>query len=134
MRRVSDSTQQQLGDFTSTLDEIFKGVRTVKSYNREAFENRRAKNIIDNLFRLYWQPIEPAYGASGSGTAMEVLVRLANEQGQELSPAELVRAAERYRLMGLVDRWVLQTTFTSYWASSPCAVNSGSASRRLQCS
>ena len=31
-------------------------------------------------------------------------MRLANEQGQEVSPAELVRAAERYRLMGLVDR------------------------------
>ena len=24
-----------------------------------------------------------------------------------------MRAAERYRLMGLVDRWVLQTTFTA---------------------
>ena len=44
---------------------------------------------------------------------MEVLVRLANEQGQELSVLELVRAAERYRLMGLVDRWVVQTTFTA---------------------
>jgi diguanylate cyclase (GGDEF)-like protein/PAS domain S-box-containing protein len=69
--------------------------------------------LRDNLFRLYWQPIMPAYGQTGSGPAMEVLVRLANEQGQELSPAELVRAAERYRLMGLVDRWVVQTTFTA---------------------
>jgi diguanylate cyclase (GGDEF)-like protein/PAS domain S-box-containing protein len=69
--------------------------------------------LRDNLFRLYWQPIVPAYGQSGSGPAMEVLVRLANEQGLELSPLELVRAAERYRLMGLVDRWVLQTTFTA---------------------
>ncbi len=69
--------------------------------------------LRDNLFRLYWQPIMPAYGQNGSGPAMEVLVRLANEQGLELSPLELVRAAERYRLMGLVDRWVLQTTFTA---------------------
>jgi EAL domain-containing protein (putative c-di-GMP-specific phosphodiesterase class I) len=69
--------------------------------------------LRDNQFRLFWQPIIPAYGQNGSGPAMEVLVRLANEQGQELSPQELVRAAERYRLMGLVDRWVLQTTFTA---------------------
>jgi diguanylate cyclase (GGDEF)-like protein len=69
--------------------------------------------LRDNQFRLFWQPIMPAYGQNGGGPAMEVLVRLANEQGQELSPQELVRAAERYRLMGLVDRWVLQTTFTA---------------------
>jgi diguanylate cyclase (GGDEF)-like protein/PAS domain S-box-containing protein len=69
--------------------------------------------LRDNNFRLYWQPIVPAYGTNGSGPAMEVLVRLSNEQGQELSPLELVRAAERYRLMGLVDRWVVQTTFTA---------------------
>jgi diguanylate cyclase (GGDEF)-like protein/PAS domain S-box-containing protein len=69
--------------------------------------------LRDNQFRLFWQPIMPAYGSSGGGPAMEVLVRLANEQGQELSPLELVRAAERYRLMGLVDRWVVQTTFTA---------------------
>jgi EAL domain-containing protein (putative c-di-GMP-specific phosphodiesterase class I) len=44
---------------------------------------------------------------------MEVLVRLSDERGHELAPIELVRAAERYRLMGLVDRWVVQTTFTA---------------------
>ncbi len=69
--------------------------------------------LRENTFRLYWQPIEPAYGSNGTGPTMEVLVRLANEQGQELAPIDLVRAAERYRLMGLVDRWVVQTTFTA---------------------
>ncbi|MEO6367693.1 MAG: EAL domain-containing protein [Steroidobacteraceae bacterium] len=69
--------------------------------------------LRDNLFRLYWQPIVPAYGQTGTGPSMEVLVRLANEQGQELAAIDVVHAAERYRLMGLVDRWVLQTTFTA---------------------
>jgi diguanylate cyclase (GGDEF)-like protein/PAS domain S-box-containing protein len=69
--------------------------------------------LRENTFRLFWQPIMPAWGTDESGPSMEVLVRLANETGQELSPVELVRAAERYRLMGLVDRWVVQTTFTA---------------------
>ncbi|MCC6633387.1 MAG: EAL domain-containing protein [Gammaproteobacteria bacterium] len=69
--------------------------------------------LRDNRFRLFWQPIVSAFGENGGGPAMEVLVRLADEQGQELSAGELVRAAERYRLMGLVDRWVVQTTFTA---------------------
>jgi len=55
MRRISDKTQTALGDFTTTLDEIFQGVRTVKSYNREEFEVSRARAIIENLFRLYYK-------------------------------------------------------------------------------
>jgi diguanylate cyclase (GGDEF)-like protein len=44
------------------------------------------------------------------GPAMEVLVRLRNDLGEQLVPLEFLRAAERYRLMGLIDRWVVQTT------------------------
>jgi subfamily B ATP-binding cassette protein MsbA len=55
MRKISDSTQNQLGEFTSTLDEIFQGIRTVKSYNREAFEIKRSGNIIEALFGLYYK-------------------------------------------------------------------------------
>ncbi len=55
MRKISDATQNQLGEFTSTLDETFQGVRTVKSYNREAFETARASGIIESLFRLYYK-------------------------------------------------------------------------------
>ena len=55
MRRYSDKVQVQLGDFTTTLDEVFQGVRTVKSYNREGFESMRAKGRIESLFNLYYQ-------------------------------------------------------------------------------
>lgn len=55
MRRLSDKTQNELGDFTTTLDEIFGGVRTVKSYNREDFEIGRARGIIESLFSLYYK-------------------------------------------------------------------------------
>jgi diguanylate cyclase (GGDEF)-like protein/PAS domain S-box-containing protein len=68
--------------------------------------------LKDNRFRLYTQVIVPAHGEDG-GPAMEVLVRLQDETGHELAPAEFMRAAERYRLMGLVDRWVVQTTLAA---------------------
>jgi len=55
VRKISEKTQNQLGDFTVTLDEIFQGVRTVKSYNREAFETRRAKTIIETLSGLFFK-------------------------------------------------------------------------------
>src|SRR5580692_11663589 len=68
--------------------------------------------LKENRFHLYHQVIVPAHGEE-SGPAMEVLVRLQDENGNELAPAEFMRAAERYRLMGLVDRWVVQTTLAA---------------------
>ena len=68
--------------------------------------------LKENRFQLYHQIIVPTHGTNG-GPAMEVLLRLRDENGQELPPAEFMRAAERYRLMGLVDRWVVQTTFAA---------------------
>ena len=69
--------------------------------------------LKDNRFQLYHQPIVPAYGTNGGGPAMEVFVRLQDESGHEVPPSEFVRAAERYRLMSLVDRWVVQTTLAA---------------------
>ena len=69
--------------------------------------------LKDNRFQLYHQPIVPAYGQDGGGPAMEVLVRLQDEAGHEVPPSEFVKAAERYRLMSLVDRWVVQTTLAA---------------------
>lgn len=69
--------------------------------------------LKENRFHLYCQPIVPAFGDDTGGPAMEVLVRLQDESGHDVPPSEFVRAAERYRLMGLVDRWVVQTTFAA---------------------
>jgi|SRR5580658_2485005 diguanylate cyclase (GGDEF)-like protein/PAS domain S-box-containing protein len=68
--------------------------------------------LKENRFHLYHQVIVQAPGVSG-GPAMEVLVRLRDEAGHELPTADFIRAAERYRLMGLVDRWVVQTTLAA---------------------
>ena len=69
--------------------------------------------LKESRFQLYYQPIVPAYGTDGGGPAMEVLVRLQEDNGHQIPPAEFVRAAERHRLMGLVDRWVVQTTLAA---------------------
>lgn len=58
-------------------------------------------------FCLYAQPII----ATGANTAarphFELLVRMRNEQGALISPGAFIPAAERYDLMHMVDRWVL---------------------------
>jgi diguanylate cyclase (GGDEF)-like protein/PAS domain S-box-containing protein len=66
--------------------------------------------LKEHRFELYSQPIVAAYGDGDAGPAMEMLLRLRNEKGEQVSPADFLQAAERYRLMGLVDRQVVQAT------------------------
>ena len=66
--------------------------------------------LKEHRFELYCQPIVAAYGDGDAGPAMEVLVRLRNEAGEQVSTSDFLQAAERYRLMGLIDRQVVQTT------------------------
>lgn len=69
--------------------------------------------LRDSRFELYCQTIVPSIAANDEGPALEVLVRLRNERGEQLQPVEFLRAAERYRLMAPIDRWVVQTTLTA---------------------
>jgi diguanylate cyclase (GGDEF)-like protein len=66
--------------------------------------------IKEERFALYYQPIVAADGLETVGPSMEVLLRMLDEAGAEIAPLEFVAAAERYRLMASVDRWVVQTT------------------------
>jgi len=69
--------------------------------------------LKEERFALYYQPIVSAYGADTGGPSMEVLLRMLDETGAEIAPLEFVAAAERYRLMASVDRWVVQTTLSA---------------------
>jgi diguanylate cyclase (GGDEF)-like protein/PAS domain S-box-containing protein len=69
--------------------------------------------LKNERFTLYYQPIVSAYGNETEGPSMEVLLRMLDDGGQEIAPGEFIQAAERFRLMGSVDRWVVQTTLTA---------------------
>ena len=69
--------------------------------------------IKEERFALYYQPIVAAFGSESEGPSMEVLLRMLDESGHEIQPGEFVQAAERFRLMASVDRWVVQTTLSA---------------------
>ena len=69
--------------------------------------------LRDDRFVLYTQPIQATDSTNDRGPAIEVLVRMIDEQGKIIAPAEFLKAAERYRLMSLVDRWVVQTALAA---------------------
>ncbi|MGB7739784.1 MAG: EAL domain-containing protein, partial [Steroidobacteraceae bacterium] len=69
--------------------------------------------LKDDRFELHAQPIMHASAdAQAGGPGLEILLRLKDDSGVSIAPAEFMRAAERYRLMPHVDRWVVQTSLT----------------------
>ena len=69
--------------------------------------------LKEGRFELHAQPIVAVDPAGVSGPGLEVLLRLRDENGVMVTPAEFMRAAERYRLMPHVDRWVVQTALAA---------------------
>ena len=68
----------------------------------------RIKNAIaENRLRLYCQPIAKADDIT-QAPYYEVLLRMIDESGKLVPPMAFIPAAERYGLMPLIDRWVLQ--------------------------
>ena len=57
IRKISTSTQTEIGSFASLLSQIFQGARYVKAYTMQKYEKRRAKKIIDDLFNLIYKSV-----------------------------------------------------------------------------
>ncbi|MBV8538611.1 MAG: ABC transporter ATP-binding protein [Alphaproteobacteria bacterium] len=52
LRKVSTSTQAEIGALAGLLEETFQGARHVKAYGMEEYESQRATGIIENLYNL----------------------------------------------------------------------------------
>ena len=87
-------------------DEIRQRTRAMHSAiaAREALDQRR--------FALWCQPIVDLRNPAAPQSHFEVLVRWLDKDGKLRPPAELVAAAERYRLGPRLDRYVLDSTLT----------------------
>jgi EAL domain-containing protein (putative c-di-GMP-specific phosphodiesterase class I) len=69
-------------------------------------------------------------GGIESGPALEVLIRLPDQNGRIADTAEFLQPAERYQLMPQIDRWVVTATLTALTsgeiklsAGRSCAIN-----------
>ena len=65
--------------------------------------------LAANRFQLHAQEIRPLHG--NRRCHYEVLLRMQDEEGRLLSPGLFIHAAERFGLMGEVDRWVVRESF-----------------------
>jgi diguanylate cyclase (GGDEF)-like protein len=69
----------------------------------------RIRDALDKeRFCLYAQEIMPLRKELAVGRHFELLLRLKDQSGRIISPAEFIPPAERYGLMPLIDRWVVR--------------------------
>jgi len=57
IRKISTSTQSEIGSFASLLSQIFQSARYVKAYTMQKYEKKRAKKIVEDLFNLIYKSV-----------------------------------------------------------------------------
>jgi diguanylate cyclase (GGDEF)-like protein len=70
---------------------------------------RIGRALDDDRFLLFGQLVLPLHASAGVAK-VEVLLRMQDEAGAIVAPGQFMPAAERFQLMGRIDRWVLQHT------------------------
>ena len=84
--------------------------------------------LLDDRFVLFAQPIKPLQTGE-TAPRYEILVRMLDDDGQILPPGKFLSAAERYQMMGAIDRWVVRRTLDQLSAAdNPLEIGLGSFS------
>jgi diguanylate cyclase (GGDEF)-like protein/PAS domain S-box-containing protein len=76
-----------------------------------AWVNRLKHALTEDRFELHFQRIQGL--DEGAEDHLELLLRLRDEDGRMVPPAEFIPAAERYALMPSIDRWVVASALAT---------------------
>lgn len=74
MRKLSKRNMEELGNFTEQLDETFRGIRVIRAYNAEKYEEKRSHGKLEDIFGIY---TKVARTQSISSPIMEMLAGIA---------------------------------------------------------
>jgi diguanylate cyclase (GGDEF)-like protein/PAS domain S-box-containing protein len=70
--------------------------------------SKLARACDESRFELFYQPIVPIGATAHEREHFELMLRLRDESGALVRPAEFIPAAERYNVMPSIDRWVVR--------------------------
>ena len=97
--------------------------------------NRIRDALREDRLLLDYQELHPLHPLGNAGAHVELLLRLRGEDGSLVFPGAFLPAAERYGLMPLIDRWVVETALGNIDRIHPdgnrlstCAINLSGAS------
>lgn len=95
LRKLAKQNQEQNASLTSLLGESFKGIRVVKAYNGEKFEEQRVNQLIDKTLRNKFKSVRvsninnPMF-AILSGIAFAVVVWYIGHTSDEETQASII--------------------------------------------
>ncbi len=81
-------------------------------YGEMQWIHRIQRALEEKRFRLFYQLIQPlGTELAGRELLCEVFLRMLDPDGTVIEPSAFMSAAERYHLIGDLDRWVVRTAF-----------------------
>ena len=106
-RMACESAKDHGRDRVEVYDE--RNLSIVRRYDDMQLVAEIQQAIDGDGFELLVQPIDCLTGKSGN-PRFEVLLRMPDSEGRSVPAKALFSAAERYRMMPQIDRWVVSTT------------------------
>ena len=88
--------------------------QTVQRRSEMEWANRLRWAVEENRLLLDYQELTPLAAGAHRGAHIELLLRLRDEDGRVVMPGAFIPAAERYGLMSMVDRWVIETVLANF--------------------
>jgi diguanylate cyclase (GGDEF)-like protein/PAS domain S-box-containing protein len=88
--------------------QTYKQGRAPERHREMQWVSRINRACDEDRLELLLQPIVPIRAGVDKLRHFELLLRMRDEQGQLVQPAEFIPAAERFNLMPQIDRWVVR--------------------------
>jgi len=82
--------------------------RLQKRYGQIQWIARLKEALEHDRFTLYYQPIVPCASAGRNRRHFEILLRMIENDGSVVAPGAFLPAAEKYKLVSCIDRWVIE--------------------------
>jgi len=87
---------------------------TTRRRSEMEWANRLRWAIEEERLQLQYQEVWPLSPGVDGGPRIELLLRFRDEAGRLVVPGAFIPAAERYGLMPMIDRWVLDTALANF--------------------
>jgi diguanylate cyclase (GGDEF)-like protein/PAS domain S-box-containing protein len=90
--------------------QLYKPDNVPERHREMHWVSKLTRACDEGRFELFYQPIVPIGATSTEHEHFELMLRLRDESGSLVAPAEFIPAAERYNVMPSIDRWVVRQT------------------------
>jgi EAL domain-containing protein (putative c-di-GMP-specific phosphodiesterase class I) len=88
--------------------QLYKPDNVPERHREMHWVSRLTRACDEGRFELFYQPIVPIGPRIAEPEHFELMLRLRDEGGTLVAPAEFIPAAERYNVMPSIDRWVVR--------------------------